>query len=37
AADEAAARGIRVVDFDAGHDAMVTAPEATAKLLIGLA
>ncbi len=37
AADEAKARGIRVVDFDAGHDAMVTAPEATAKLLIGLA
>jgi pimeloyl-ACP methyl ester carboxylesterase len=37
AAEEAKARGLRVVDFDAGHDAMVTAPTALAKLLIALA
>jgi len=36
AAVEAKARGIPVVDFDGGHDAMVTEPAALAKLLLAL-
>jgi pimeloyl-ACP methyl ester carboxylesterase len=37
AADEAKVRGIPVIDFDGGHDAMVTEPAALAKLLLTLA
>ena len=37
AAVEAGVRGIPVVDFDGGHDAMVTEPAALAKLLLSLA